>query len=308
MTGSIYLVTNTVNNKVYVGQTDRTLGKRWNAHCSNARTSVSPTYLYKAINKHGRDAFTISLVETVPLEQLDAAEIKWIAFYESFTDRTKGYNLTAGGGGIRGMVHSFSTKKKMSESHSGAKNYAFGTKKSQEWKDKMSAAMMGVPKTFEARANMSVAQKAKVLSPDNPIFGNKYAVGNKNRLGIKHTPEAIQKISLALTGRVQSAEELAMRKGIAKRGPDNPLFGIPLSEETRTRMSIAKTGTKRSAAECENIRQFHTGRKRSPETIERMRVAALNRKTRVPYTQETRDRMSASMKAALAAKKLLKAA
>lgn len=90
--GKIYKITNNVNGKVYIGQTIRTLKARFNQHIH--RTGC--TYLHSALQKYGKENFSIQLIEEVPKELLDEREIYWISFYDS-TNKSKGYNLIKGG-------------------------------------------------------------------------------------------------------------------------------------------------------------------------------------------------------------------
>lgn len=93
--GKIYLITNSVNDKVYVGQTIQSLKKRFNGHCCYSKTDKSVNmYIKRAIHKYGRDKFTIHLIEECPIELLNDREKYWISFYNSYKD---GYNLTLGG-------------------------------------------------------------------------------------------------------------------------------------------------------------------------------------------------------------------
>ena len=93
--GKIYLISNDVNNKVYVGQTTQTLKKRFNGHCCYSKSDKSQNmYIKRAIHKYGRDKFHISLLEKCLLEQLNERERYWIDFYDSYNN---GYNLTLGG-------------------------------------------------------------------------------------------------------------------------------------------------------------------------------------------------------------------
>lgn len=93
--GKIYLITNTVNNKVYVGQTIQELSKRFNAHCCHSKSDNSVNMRIKrAIHKYGRDKFCISLIEECPIHLLNERERYWISYYNSYNN---GYNLTPGG-------------------------------------------------------------------------------------------------------------------------------------------------------------------------------------------------------------------
>lgn len=93
--GKIYLITNDVNSKVYVGQTIQTLKKRFNGHCCYSKSDRSSNmYIKRAIHKYGRDKFHITLIEECPIDLLNEREKYWISFYNSYN---KGYNLTKGG-------------------------------------------------------------------------------------------------------------------------------------------------------------------------------------------------------------------
>ena len=93
--GKIYLITNDINSKVYVGQTIQTLNKRFNGHCCYSKSDRSINmYIKRAIHKYGRDKFHIQLIEECPVNILDEREKYWINFYNSYNT---GYNLTLGG-------------------------------------------------------------------------------------------------------------------------------------------------------------------------------------------------------------------
>ena len=95
--GYIYKITNTINNKHYIGKTERDPEIRWKEHRRHAKTLDLP--LYRAFNKYGINSFIFSIVEECPNNELDEKEIYWIDFYNSYS---KGYNCTAGGeGGIK---------------------------------------------------------------------------------------------------------------------------------------------------------------------------------------------------------------
>lgn len=93
--GRIYLISNDINNKLYVGQTTQTLNKRFNGHCCYSKSDRSVNmYIKRAIHKYGKDKFHILLIEECPIELLNEREKYWISFYDSYEN---GYNLTKGG-------------------------------------------------------------------------------------------------------------------------------------------------------------------------------------------------------------------
>ena len=63
MIGRIYKIVNDINDKVYVGQTIRTLVQRFQKHCSYSDDVNHTMAIKKAIHKYGRDHFKIVLLE-----------------------------------------------------------------------------------------------------------------------------------------------------------------------------------------------------------------------------------------------------
>lgn len=95
--GYIYLITNDINDKVYVGQTSRSVEERFKEHKWDSRNIHHPSQLHKAIKELGMEHFSVVTLEEVELEQLDDREKYWIKEYDSIN---KGYNMTLGGQGI----------------------------------------------------------------------------------------------------------------------------------------------------------------------------------------------------------------
>ena len=99
--GFIYLVSNNINDKKYIGQTKRTVEERWSDHLSKLQSDVN--YFHNAILKHGKEHFYIETIDIVTAkdpdtlnEILNKGEIYYIAKYN--TVHPNGYNLTNGGG------------------------------------------------------------------------------------------------------------------------------------------------------------------------------------------------------------------
>ena len=93
--GYIYKITNMLNNKVYIGQTVKTVQKRFTQHKNNSNKDYfSQIVLYKAFNKYGFENFCCEEIEEVPNHLLDEREKYWIEYYDSYFN---GYNSTLGG-------------------------------------------------------------------------------------------------------------------------------------------------------------------------------------------------------------------
>ena len=123
----IYKITNSINNKVYIGKTEYSVEKRWKEHCNDAfkdRNEKRP--LYAAIRKYGIKNFNIELIEetNIPEEK----EIYWIKYYNSFEN---GYNATLGGDGKHyadyDLIYSFFQKGLNNKEISEITGYDFRT-------------------------------------------------------------------------------------------------------------------------------------------------------------------------------------
>jgi plasmid stability protein len=118
------------------------------------------------------------------------------------------HNLTNGGDGASGCIHSPETKAKMSAAHKGKKNHNYGKTLSPETRAKISAATKGKTRSPETRAKMSAALKGE----NHPFYGK------------SHTPEARAKMSAAV------------------KGENNPFYGKTFSPEARAKISAARKG------------------------------------------------------------------
>jgi len=105
MNGKIYLVTNLKNKLQYVGQTTKTVKKRWKQHINSSKCSTSTkkkrqSYLHRAINKHGPDNFEILVLEENinNYSLLNSLETKYIKKYKTVSP--KGYNINPTGEGF----------------------------------------------------------------------------------------------------------------------------------------------------------------------------------------------------------------
>lgn len=88
----IYKIINSINNKVYIGQTIRPIEDRFQRHINDAINNILDTHFARAIRKYGKENFTIEEIDTANnQEELDLKEQYWIRFYDSVNT---GYNET----------------------------------------------------------------------------------------------------------------------------------------------------------------------------------------------------------------------
>lgn len=206
--GYVYIVTNQINGKQYVGQTLEGLHSRWMKHKYCARTNKHPTnHFMNAIRKHGEDNFIIEPIKIVSLDSLDSIEEQYIAELDTYNN---GYNSTLGGQSGRGRIMSDEQKKAIGNRHRGktiSKEHRESMSKkmkgrvsnrkgcivSEEQKKKISETLAGRRMSDEHYENNSVKMKeywerwSKGLeSPRNHAVGYKNPAASKimkKRLG-----------------------------------------------------------------------------------------------------------------------------
>lgn len=95
----IYVVTNILNGKKYVGKTNHTVAKRWNEHCSDyLKERCENRPLYRSMKKYGIENFKVETLEKCTNDVSAEREIYWINKLDTYKH---GYNATIGGDGTR---------------------------------------------------------------------------------------------------------------------------------------------------------------------------------------------------------------
>ena len=273
MTGIIYQHLNTVNGKCYIGQTIKSMDKRWKKHLKDTKKG-SDCIFHQAIRKYGESVFEHKILCEIyrdTIEQLEEAldyyECYYIKFYDSYNH---GYNMTLGGGGTLGYKTSEETRQKQSESRKGELGYFYGkhhseeTKKilseaaklryqgqknpfygkhhSDESKQKMSKAKIGKKMSEETKSRLSQAKKGKPLSEEHR---KNLATANHARQGIHcHSEEQKQKWSRERKGKYT--------------GKSNPFYGKQHTEETKAKISKIHKG-KKNESQCKKVLCIDTG-------------------------------------------------
>jgi group I intron endonuclease len=143
MYGCIYLITNKINNKKYVGKTIKSLPTRFYNHLYASKNG-STTYLHKALRKYGEDNFIIEELDRYDVDILGEKEIEWISSLKPE------YNQTLGGdGGILGYSHTEETKELLSSKRKGKfigeENSFYNKTHTKEQKEKWSKMRKGQP-------------------------------------------------------------------------------------------------------------------------------------------------------------------
>ena len=196
---AIYLIENTINSKIYIGQSvnPKTRFRQHKNHKGRSKLS-------NAMRSYGADKFTLNVLYWYDnKEQADIIEKRLIA---ELNTRVIGYNIAVGGEGTGsgkdspryGVESSSETKAKLSEFRKTAQAAI-------EHQQRMSAANVGRKHSPETLARMSETRKGRKQSAEHIA----------KRLTIK-TPEHIEKVAAFHRGRKRSDETRAKISAAAK--------------------------------------------------------------------------------------------
>lgn len=109
--GFIYCWRNQINNKLYIGQTKRTVKIRWQQHLEQTKYNIKHDAFHNAIRKYGADKFILDWVYEIDNQYLSAYEINYIKIYNSKTPN--GYNMTDGGEAGTGRLPGYEIDEKL---------------------------------------------------------------------------------------------------------------------------------------------------------------------------------------------------
>lgn len=173
----VYLISNLVNGKQYIGITKNTARRRFLGHLRLARSGYENP-LHSAIRKYGEEYFYLEVLYNVEdRELLQLLEVECIALYDTIAP--KGYNLTLGGDGFF-RKHSPESLAKMresqrawrarqSEEHRLACNKKVGDALRGQDRSRFSAAIsaMNKGKTRSEEFKRNASQKMKAYAEAN---------------------------------------------------------------------------------------------------------------------------------------------
>lgn len=181
--GVIYLRTNKVNGKKYVGQAvDIEQRQRtWKSINHYAGKAI-----YNARNKYGIDAFDFEILKECEDEELN----KWEMYYikELNTKVPNGYNMTDGGEAswIKGKHLSEEHKRKIGDGNKGKK-------RSEESKRKWSEAHKG--KHLSEEHKKKISERMKGRKPSEEAIRKSVEAHKGKKLSLERIKKTVEKIS-----------------------------------------------------------------------------------------------------------------
>lgn len=99
MKGTLYVITNRVNGKQYIGKTYKSIEQRFKVHVQDSKRERSKERkLYQAMNEFGVHNFYIQAIGQYEESELERKEMEYIYYYDTYEN---GYNETLGGDGKR---------------------------------------------------------------------------------------------------------------------------------------------------------------------------------------------------------------
>ena len=179
--GIVYLATNLVNNKKYVGITTREFSKRINEHKYDSlnRKCGHKTYFHKAICKYKYDNFSFEVIEEVfennntnLCNKLNELEKYYIAKFMTY-NKAIGYNLTLGGDGVFGYVMPDKQKEIVSKTHKGKKLSNEHKKIISDFMSSDKNPRKGNPMPDEIKEKISKSHIGLLSGDKNPMWGKK---------------------------------------------------------------------------------------------------------------------------------------
>jgi group I intron endonuclease len=240
----IYLVTNSVNGKVYVGKTKYTGVDRFEGHVKSSKRKKSDGRRYSkcalacAIRKYGEGAFSVStLASNVPEEEIDAMEKIWVVLMNAKVPN--GYNMADGGNGPKGCAVSKRTRKLHSKNSK------------ERWDDPNFKKKLS--KIHKARMTPEILEVHKKASEDlwkDPEYRSKVCDALKGKTAKRWTDPEYKKRMQEIQGSVEyrnkmhdthsdpkhKAERSKIMKGWwAEKKAEDPNFKLNISEEGKAR-------------------------------------------------------------------------
>lgn len=241
--GYIYLVTNTMNGRLYIGQ------HMYRGHKTiDTNYTGSGTYLIKAQKRLGYDKFSYEILEwCYSEEELNERELWWTLIFD-VVETPLFYNVVYGGGSMSGYKMSESSKKKVSKANRGRR-------RSEEDRRKLSKAQkLALEKDPTLLDRRLAGWREYLKNHGGSMLGKDFSEEHR-----RHLSEAGRRYYSnheVWNKGLRASEETKRKQSEALSGEKNPMYGRKHTDESKMKMS-----------------KSHVGYKPSDITLERQRIS-----------------------------------
>lgn len=202
-TWCVYMHTNIINNKKYIGITKKSPKKRWG--CKGYGYKKSQPVFWNAIQKYGWDNFKHEILfNNLSQKEAQEKEIELIAKYKTncrrYDSPEYGYNMTDGGEGMSGSFPTEKTREKIRASH----------------RDRIKN------ETWEEREKRCQRMRGNA----NPFYGKKHTDKTKDKIGEKARERLRDKTKHPMYNKKQSEE--SKRKNFNSQKGKSPVIQFDL--------------------------------------------------------------------------------
>lgn len=165
--GFIYITTNMINGKRYLGQKNFDKKRSWEKYLG------SGSILKSAVKKYGKDSFVRNIIDIAySQDELNQKEYDYSIFF-NVVESDDWYNLMYGGRVVSGITRSNETREKLRKSlkgkFSGEKNPNYGKHHSEETKKKIAEKQKGRHPSEETRQKLK-SRTGERSSKHRPVY------------------------------------------------------------------------------------------------------------------------------------------
>jgi len=197
----LYLITNHINHKVYLGQTNNP-NRRWASHKTSAKKpELYNTIISRALAKHGVANFSFEVIATCrTIEDADNTEIELIKQYNS-REPQFGYNVSSGG---------YTKTEEERQQHSTLMKAKYASGELEPWNKGQPSPGAGVPRSPEVIRKIA---HTKGL-PEHRRNVSAKMKGKQQRLGQKRSEAERAKTSATLRATWAKKKQQQLTSGI----------------------------------------------------------------------------------------------
>lgn len=188
---SIYSITNIINNKVYIGMSQKIEYRKYRHFWMLDNNRHDNEKLQNAYNKYGKSNFIFKEIDSIDTDDIMKAldlEHYYIMYYDSYRN---GYNKSIGYDGSTLIEFTPERLEKMSKAMMG-NSYGKGKKMSEKQKKIISLTQKGKRLSAETRNKISLSRIGKYDGSNNAFYGKHHTEETKQKIREKANKRKVQ--------------------------------------------------------------------------------------------------------------------